>query len=337
MKFIDEVDIEVTAGNGGDGCISFRREKFIPKGGPDGGNGGKGGDIWIEIDTNINTLSAYQFKKKFQAEHGYPGKPKNCTGKNGSDLIITVPVGTQIIDSISNTLITDFDSKEKKKILIVKGGYNGLGNLRFKSSTNRSPYKKTLGKKGESRKIKLKLIILADVGTLGLPNAGKSTLINSISKSLSKTASYPFTTLHPYLGVVKVSLKKKFVIADIPGLIKNAHKGIGLGIQFLKHLERCKILIHIIDIMPSDGSDLLQNIKIILNEIKNYSNELYLKPRWIVFNKIDLINKKNENIQISKILKKIDYQDKIFFISAKEKIGIQNLCKNLWLFLNKNS
>ncbi|QCI26827.1 Obg family GTPase CgtA [Buchnera aphidicola (Thelaxes californica)] len=338
MNFIDEVDIDISAGNGGDGCISFRREKYIPKGGPDGGNGGNGGNIWIKIDKNINTLIEYKFKKKFQAQHGQPGQPKKCTGKTGKDLILTVPIGTQIIEYSSNILIADLIENKKEKLLIAKGGWHGLGNVRFKSSTNRTPYKKTLGKKGESKKIKLKLILLADVGTLGMPNVGKSTLIQSITKSNTKIADYPFTTLFPSLGVVYIGPKKnnkKFVIADIPGLIKNAHKGMGLGIQFLQHLERCKILIHIVDLFPTDFSNPINNIEMITNEIHKHSLSLYKKPRWLVFNKIDLFTNTKQKIQFENMLKKYQIKEKYFFISAKEQIGIKNLCNHLWNFLNQ--
>ncbi|WP_343128445.1 Obg family GTPase CgtA [Buchnera aphidicola (Kurisakia onigurumii)] len=337
MKFIDEVVINVSAGKGGDGCISFRREKFIPKGGPDGGNGGNGGNIWIKTDSNINTLSHYQFKKKFKAEDGEKGKSKNCTGKNGKDIIINVPLGTRILENKNNQLISDMISKNKK-ILLVQGGWHGLGNTRFKSSTNRSPYKKTKGKCGEEKEIKLQLMLLAHVGTLGLPNAGKSTLVNSISSKKNKVGSYPFTTLFPSLGVVYTNKKKNnFVIADIPGLIKGAHTGLGLGYRFLQHLERCQILIHIVDLKPIDKSDPSENIKIILNELKKYSKKLYSKNKWIVFNKIDLFDSKKLKKKINKILKKIDSVEKYFLISAKKKIGTNFLCSNIQYYINKKN
>ncbi|XRY30849.1 MAG: Obg family GTPase CgtA [Buchnera aphidicola (Tetraneura akinire)] len=335
MKFVDEVVIEVTGGNGGNGCISFRREKYIPKGGPDGGDGGNGGNIWIKTTKNINTLVDFRFKKKILANHGENGKSKNCSGKKGSDKTIFVPLGTRIINYDTNEIISDM-TKKNKQILIAKGGWHGIGNTRFKSSTNRTPKKCTKGKKGETRKIKLELVLLADVGTLGLPNAGKSSLVRSVSAANPKIDNYPFTTLKPTLGVVKINNQKKFVIADIPGIIKGASNGTGLGLNFLKHLERCKIILHIVDLVPNDFSRPIENIKIIKEEIKKYKKKLFLKTIWLVFNKIDLIHKKKLKNEIEKICKKIKQKDKIYFISTKQKIGIKKLCVDLSNFLNKN-
>ncbi|CAL4043233.1 GTPase ObgE/CgtA [Buchnera aphidicola (Tetraneura ulmi)] len=335
MKFVDEVVIEVIGGNGGNGCISFRREKYIPKGGPDGGDGGDGGNIWIKTTKNINTLVDFRFKKKIFANHGENGKSKNCSGKKGADKTIFVPIGTRIINSNTDEIILDM-TKKSEKILIAKGGWHGIGNTRFKSSTNRTPKKYTKGKKGESRKIKLELILLADVGTLGLPNAGKSSLIKSISAANPKVDNYPFTTLKPTLGVVKVKNQPKFVIADIPGIIKGASNGIGLGLKFLKHLERCKIILHIVDIAPNDNSKPIENIKIILKEIKKYKKKIFLKTIWLIFNKIDLVEKEKLKNKITKIFKKIKQKEKIYFISVKKKKGIKNLCINLSKFLKKD-
>ncbi|MDE5285422.1 MAG: Obg family GTPase CgtA, partial [Buchnera aphidicola] len=269
--------MQVIAGNGGNGCISFRKEKYIPKGGPDGGDGGDGGNIWLKADNNLNTLTDLRFKKIFQAQHGKNGSNKNCSGKKGQDITILVPIGTKIINNQTREIIDDL-IVHKQKLLVAKGGWHGIGNTRFKSSTNRTPRQNTLGKKGEVRELQLELIVIAEVGTLGMPNSGKSTLVKHISNAKTKISDYPFTTLNPILGSVKIG-NKKFIIADIPGLIKGASKGRGLGINFLKHLERCKILLHIIDLVPIDQSNPIDNIIIILNEIKKYSIKLYHKPK----------------------------------------------------------
>ncbi|XRX42777.1 MAG: Obg family GTPase CgtA [Buchnera aphidicola (Eriosoma harunire)] len=327
MRFIDESIIEVQAGNGGDGCISFRREKFIPKGGPNGGDGGDGGNIWLQISSNLNTLIDYKFKKKFTAKHGENGKSKNCSGKKGLDLILFVPIGTRVINYNTNEIIADM-TQIKQTILIAKGGWHGLGNTRFKSSTNRTPKIKTNGTKGEKKYIKLELLLLADVGTLGLPNAGKSSLIQSISAAKPKIANYPFTTLHPILGVVKI-FNRSFVIADIPGLIPGASQGLGLGIQFLKHLERCKILLHIIDLSSINEQSIIQDIFVILNEVKTFNQELYDKPRWLVCNKIDLLNNQEIEHKIKIILKNLPSLKKVYPISTKTKKGIKKLCNDI--------
>ncbi|WP_343188962.1 GTPase ObgE [Buchnera aphidicola (Chaitoregma tattakana)] len=330
MKFIDEILILVKSGNGGNGCTSFRREKFIPKGGPDGGDGGNGGDVWIISDINLNTLSKYNFKKVFKAKNGLNGSKKKCSGKRGKDIYINVPLGTKIIDADRNIIIYDITKKEQK-VLIAKGGKRGLGNYKFKSSTNRTPFKHTKGKEGKKVRIKLKLTILADVGTLGLPNSGKSTLVKNISNSRTKIGSYPFTTLYPKLGAVFIK-KKKFIIADIPGIIMGASKGTGLGIQFLKHIERCRILLHIIDFSIKNISSIIKNIEIIKKEIIKYNKNILKKPIWMIFNKIDKINYKKK---IEQIKTKYLSVEKIFFISAKNKIGTTKLCKNIFSFLKR--
>lgn len=334
MKFIDQAIIQVEAGHGGDGCISFRREKFIPKGGPDGGDGGDGGNVWLETDTNINTLVNFQFKKIFKANNGQHGKPKNCSGKKGNDIFLKVPVGTRIININTNSIIADL-TINKKTLLIAKGGWHGLGNTRFKSATNRSPRKKTLGSLGEHFLIKLELILLADVGMLGLPNSGKSTFVKSISSANVKIGDYPFTTLKPSLGMVKINKKDKFIIADIPGIIRDASKGIGLGIHFLKHLERCRILLHIVDISPIENSDLIKNIYTIFKELKNYGTNLHNKPRWLIFNKIDLLKKHEFNLIKTQMYKQFSNKIKFFFISSIKRIGTQSLCQDISYFLKK--
>jgi GTP-binding protein len=333
MKFIDETIIEVSAGNGGNGCISFRKEKYIPKGGPDGGNGGDGGNVWIQADNNLNTLIDLRFKKKFQAEHGKHGSSKNCTGKTGNDITIYVPIGTKVINHQTREIIGDLLDHEQK-ILVAKGGWHGLGNTRFKSSTNRAPRKSTPGSIGEKRDIQLELILLADVGTLGMPNVGKSSLVRSISGSKTKIANYPFTTLNPLLGSVTIQKNKTFIIADIPGIIKGAANGYGLGIRFLKHLERCKILLHVVDLKPENNLHPFQNITIVLNELKKYSKKLYDKPRWLIFNKIDLLSTKDVNNIVNEIKQEINL-DKYYFISSIKKTGTKKLCFDLFNHLNK--
>lgn len=333
MKFIDQTIIQVIAGNGGNGCVNFRREKYIPKGGPDGGDGGNGGNIWLQSDNNLNTLIDLRFKKTFQAPHGENGSGKNCSGKKGSDIKIYVPVGTKIINYPTREIIGDL-IKHKQKILIAKGGWHGLGNTRFKSSTNRTPRQRTLGSVGEKRDIQLELILIADVGTLGMPNAGKSTLVKSISGAKTKIANYPFTTLNPVLGSVNTE-GKKFIIADIPGIMQNASQGFGLGVRFLKHLERCKILLHIVDLCPTDHSNPVENIRIILNELKKYNISLYNKPRWLILNKIDLIKSSEIKKIIDKIKNFLKVEERFYLISSIKKIGVKKLCSDIAFYLQK--
>ncbi|QCI24651.1 Obg family GTPase CgtA [Buchnera aphidicola (Muscaphis stroyani)] len=332
MKFIDQIVIQVIAGNGGNGCISFRKEKYIPKGGPDGGDGGDGGSVWFEANNNLNTLVDFRFKKIFQAKNGKNGSGNNCSGKKGDNIKILVPVGTKIINFETKEIISDL-IKHKQKILVAQGGWHGIGNTRFKSSTNRAPRKCTSGIKGEKRNIKLELILIADVGTLGIPNAGKSTFVATVSSSKTKTAEYPFTTLNPMLGSVTLNNKKKFIIADIPGLIKGASHGIGLGIKFLKHLERCKILLHIIDINPKDGSHPIENINTVTNELKKYSPTLYNKPRWLVFNKIDLLSNSEIKKRINEIKNYLKTKEKHYLISSTKKIGTKEICLDIAKYL----
>jgi len=334
MKFIDQTIIQVIAGNGGNGCVNFRREKYIPKGGPDGGDGGDGGNVWLEAHTNLNTLIDLRFQKKFQAQNGQNGSSRKCSGKKGNDIIIHVPIGTKVINHQTREIIGDL-IQDKQKILVAKGGWHGLGNARFKSSTNRTPRQSTLGTIGEKRDIQLELILIADVGTLGMPNVGKSTLVTNISGAKTKIADYPFTTLNPILGSVNIKNYNKFIIADIPGIIKGASHGSGLGIRFLKHLERCKLLLHIVDLNPQNNSHPAHNISIVLNELKKYSLKLFHKPRWLVFNKIDLLSLERINQIINEIKLKLNIQEKYYFISSKQKTGIKKLCFDISQYLEK--
>lgn len=333
MKFVDEAHIQIEAGDGGNGCVSFRREKYIPKGGPDGGDGGDGGDVYLIADSNLNTLVDYRFEKRFAAGRGENGRSADCTGHRGDDKILRVPVGTRAIDENTGELLGDL-TKHQQKLMVAKGGFHGLGNTRFKSSINRAPTQKTDGSKGERRLLRLELLLLADVGLLGLPNAGKSTFIRSVSAAKPKVADYPFTTLVPNLGVVKVSSGKSFVIADIPGLIEGAAEGAGLGHRFLRHLERCRVLIHLVDLFPIDGSDPLANIKSIENELLKYSQKLYDKPRWLVFNKIDL-NSEEYQQKIDNVVKELGYSTKTYCISALNKENVQELCFDIMSLLEQ--
>ena len=288
MKFVDEATIRVEAGDGGNGVVSFRREKYIPKGGPDGGDGGDGGHVYLIADTNLNTLVDYKFTKFYQAGRGQNGMSADCTGARGADVVLKVPVGTRVTDKETGEVLGDLQV-EGEKLRVAKGGRHGLGNTHFKSSTNRAPRQKTNGTPGERRILDLELLLVADVGLLGLPNAGKSTFIRSVSAARPKIADYPFTTLVPNLGVVKTGDGESFVIADVPGLIEGAAQGAGLGHRFLRHLERCRVLLHLVDAQPVDGSDPVRNAQVIEQELKEYAHDLYEKPRWLVLNKVDLL------------------------------------------------
>jgi len=289
MKFVDEVEIEVHAGKGGDGIASFRREKFIPRGGPDGGDGGRGGSVWGVADRNVNTLVDYRFARIHRARHGEKGRGSDCYGAAGDDITLRFPVGTVITDLETGVRVADF-SRDGQRALLAKGGSGGLGNIHFKSSTNRAPRQCTPGQPGESRRLQLELKVLADVGLLGMPNAGKSTFIRAVSAARPKVADYPFTTLHPNLGVVRVDHSRSFVVADIPGLIEGAAEGAGLGHQFLRHLARTHLLLHLVDLAPlNEGTDPVHEARAIVEELRKYDETLYAKPRWLVLNKIDLI------------------------------------------------
>jgi len=335
MKFVDEATILAVAGDGGNGCVSFRREKYIPKGGPDGGDGGDGGDVYMVADENLNTLIDYRFEKSFRAERGQNGQSRDCTGKRGKDIIIKVPVGTRVIDQGTGETLGDM-TRHDQKLMVAKGGWHGLGNTRFKSSVNRTPRQKTMGTPGEKRDLQLELMLLADVGMLGLPNAGKSTFIRAVSAAKPKVADYPFTTLVPSLGVVRMDSEQSFVVADIPGLIEGAAEGAGLGIRFLKHLERCRVLLHLIDLAPIDESDPVENARIILGELEKYSDKLYQKPRWLVFNKVDLLDEAEAEARAKAIAEALGWEDKYYLISAANRAGVTALCWDVMSFINAN-
>ena len=325
MKFIDEATVELHAGKGGDGSASFRREKFVPRGGPDGGDGGRGGSIFAVADRNINTLVDYRFARIHRAKNGAAGMGSDCNGKSADDVILRVPVGTVISDFETGEFIADLANHEQK-MLIAKGGDGGLGNLNFKSSTNRAPRQFTRGMPGESRKLKFELKVLADVGLLGMPNAGKSTFIRAVSAARPKVADYPFTTLHPNLGVVRVDNNRSFVIADIPGLIEGAAEGAGLGHQFLRHLARTRLLLHIIDIAPFDAAtDPVAEARAIVNELKKYDEALFDKPRWVVLNKSDLLAADEQAQRVQQFLADFGWRDKSFIISALSGAGCKEL------------
>jgi GTP-binding protein len=333
MKFVDEAEIRVEAGDGGNGVIGFRREKYIPNGGPDGGDGGDGGSVYLEADENLNTLIDYRFERFHRAQRGTNGQGADCTGRGGQDLILGVPVGTRATDQDTGEFLGDL-VKHGQRMKVAQGGYHGLGNARFKSSTNRAPRIKSDGTPGEIRKLSLELMLLADVGMLGMPNAGKSTFIRSVSAATPKVADYPFTTLVPNLGVVRLDSQASFVVADIPGLIEGASDGAGLGIQFLRHLERCRVLIHLIDIMPVDGSDPVQNALTIDNELDKYSPKLASKPRWLVFNKIDLMLEDEANALCADIAARLGWEEDYYQISAFQKLNVDVLCQDIMEFID---
>ena len=335
MRFVDEAIIKIEAGNGGHGCLSFRREKFIPFGGPDGGDGGDGGSIFLEADKGLNTLVDFRYKRNYKAENGQCGRGSNCTGKKGDDLIIRVPVGTMVYDIDTGELLGDI-SHAGERLLVAQCGFHGLGNTRYKSSINRAPRQTSSGSPGEARHLRLELRVLADVGLLGLPNAGKSTLIRAVSSAKPKVADYPFTTLQPGLGVVSVAAYKSFVMADIPGLIEGASEGAGLGHRFLKHLSRTCVLLHVIDVAPLDDSDPIDSAKIIINELAAYSPALLDKPRWLVLNKIDMLPDEEARQQaIQRIIDGLEWKGKIFAISAIKGEGTQPLCYALMQLIDE--
>jgi GTP-binding protein len=320
MKFIDEAKIEIHAGKGGDGAAHFRREKYVPRGGPDGGDGGHGGSIWAIADRNVNTLIDYRFARIHRAEPGARGAGSNCSGKGGPDVELRMPVGTVIRDEQTGDLVADL-AKDYERALLARGGKGGLGNVHFKSSINRSPRQFTRGEPGESRRLTLELRVLADAGLLGLPNAGKSSLIRAVSSARPKVADYPFTTLSPSLGVVRVG-HGSFVIADIPGLIEGASEGAGLGHQFLRHLARTSILLHVVDIMEDDA---VNGVRAIAAELKKYDPALHRKPRWLVLNKIDAVN--DPDARAARILRALRWKRPWFAISALTGAGCEALCR----------
>ena len=333
MKFVDEATIKVVAGNGGNGCLSFRREKFIPKGGPDGGDGGDGGSVFLQAKLELNTLIDFRYTRLFKAENGQAGAGSDCTGKKGEDLIIPVPLGTIVSLSETGELIGDLN-KPDQKLLIAKGGFHGLGNTRFKSSKNRTPRQTTPGKEGESREIKLELSLLADVGLLGLPNAGKSTLVNKVSAAKPKIADYPFTTMIPSLGVVNIGSDRSFVIADIPGVIKGAAEGAGLGIRFLKHLTRTKLVLHIVDVSPMDKTPPKEAFTEIELELEKFSPTLARQSRWLILNKADLFDVNEHKKLLKNFVKDVGWIGPSFLISAATGQGVDLLCNSIGDYLN---
>ena len=333
MKFVDEAEIRVEAGDGGNGTVGFRREKYIPKGGPDGGDGGDGGSVFLVADENLNTLIDYRFERFHRAERGKNGGGTDCTGRGGADLEVKVPVGTRVTDKDTLEVLGDL-LKHGQRLKVAQGGFHGLGNARFKSSTNRAPRQKTDGTPGDIRNLLLELMLLADVGMLGLPNAGKSTFIRSVSAAKPKVADYPFTTLVPNLGVVRMDAMQSFVIADIPGLIEGASDGAGLGIQFLKHLERCRILLHLVDVMPADGSNPIDNARAIVKELEQYSPKLANKKRWLVFNKIDLMLEDEAQELCASIAAELGIED-YYQISAFQKLNVNELCRDVMTYLEE--
>ena len=335
MKFFDEARIEVIAGKGGDGSASFRREKFVPRGGPDGGDGGRGGSIYAVADANINTLIDYRYTRIFRAKAGENGRGRDQFGKGADDIVLRVPVGTVIRDADSGNVIADL-ATDGERALLAAGGKGGLGNLNFKSSVNRAPRQFTRGEQGQARHLEMELRVLADVGLLGMPNAGKSTFIRAVSSARPKVADYPFTTLHPNLGVVRVDESRSFVVADIPGLIEGAAEGAGLGHQFLRHLQRTHLLLHLVDMAPFDeDADPAAEVKALANELKKYDPALAKKPRWLVFNKADLLEPEAVKKRAAAVVKKLRWTKPWYIVSAMKAQGTRELCFAVMEFLEK--
>ncbi|MCK9540172.1 Obg family GTPase CgtA [Dokdonella sp.] len=336
MKFVDEALIHVHAGNGGNGCVGFRREKYIPFGGPDGGDGGAGGSVWLVADEGINTLVDFRHQRKFQARRGEDGMGRQMAGKSGEDTLIRVPVGTVVTNVDTDEVIGDLAS-HGQRLLVARGGQGGLGNIHFKSSVNRAPRKATPGEEGESRALRLELKVLADVGLLGFPNAGKSTLVRAVSAATPKVADYPFTTLQPHLGVVRIGTDQSFVIADIPGLIEGASDGTGLGIQFLKHLARTRLLLHVVDMAPLDGvTDPVAEIRTLEKELAGYDPELLARPRWLVFNKADLLAPDERDKTARAIVRKLKWKQPWYVVSAIAREGTWPLCLDVQRFFDEH-
>ena len=333
MKFVDEAKITVTAGAGGNGCLSFRREKYIPFGGPDGGDGGDGGDLYLEADPQVNTLIDFRYRRHFKAERGQNGRGRLCSGAAGADLTIKVPVGTQAWDDDTDELIGDL-MQAGERLLVAKGGWHGLGNARYKSSINRAPRKTSEGTPGEERHLRLEMQLLADIGLLGLPNAGKSTFIRQVSAAQPKVADYPFTTMYPNLGVVTLADVRSFVIADIPGLVSGAAEGAGLGTQFLKHLTRTKLLLHIVDMAPIDvRQDPVEAVSIINHELRQYSDALGRQPQWLILNKMDLIPIDIRQDYCQEVLDRLAWQGPVYQLSGQTGEGCEQLCQQIMDYL----
>jgi GTP-binding protein len=334
MKFVDEAPIRVEAGKGGNGCLSFRREKYVPKGGPDGGDGGDGGSVFLEGDDSLNTLVDYRFTRKFRAESGQGGQGRNMTGRKGEDLVLRVPVGTTAIDVETDEILADI-TEAGQRVMVARGGWHGLGNTRFKSSVNQAPRQTSPGQEGEARELKLELKVLADVGMLGLPNAGKSTFIRAVSSAKPKVADYPFTTLVPNLGVVRLQKHRSFVVADIPGLIEGASEGAGLGIRFLKHLTRNRILLHLVDMAPWDGVEPADAAVAIVNELDKFSPTLVERERWLVLNKMDMVPEDEREARVQSVIDALEWDGPVYEISAINGAGTEQLCHDLMFHLEE--
>lgn len=328
MKFVDEARVRVEAGDGGNGCVSFRREKFIPFGGPDGGDGGDGGSVWLQADPNLNTLADFRIARVFRGGRGENGRGSDCTGASGADCTVLVPVGTLVYEADTRELIGDL-AQADQRLKVAQGGFHGLGNTRFKSSTNRTPRKSTPGSPGERRDLQLELKLLADVGLLGLPNAGKSTLLAAVSAARPRIADYPFTTLHPQVGVVSVGPLRSFTLVDLPGLIEGAAEGVGLGIRFLKHVQRTRLLLHVVDLCPVDGSDVLDNVRQIPAELEKYSEELSQRERWLVFNKSDLLAADEAQARVDELVRQLGWQGPVYRISALQRSDLDRLMQDV--------
>lgn len=335
MKFVDEATIDVAAGDGGNGCASFRHEKYKEFSGPDGGDGGRGGHVYAVADPSLNTLVDFRYTRRFEAERGEHGKGSDMFGVKGGDIVLKMPVGTIIADAETGEVLHEL-LQPGEQITIAKGGDGGFGNMHYKSSTNRAPRQKTPGWAGERKSLKLELKVLADVGLLGMPNAGKSTLISAISNARPKIADYPFTTLYPNLGVVRVAPEKSFVVADVPGLIEGASEGAGLGHQFLRHLQRTRVLLHMVDMAPFDeGVDPVQQAKAIVAELKKFDPELHAKPRWLVLNKLDMVPAEERAARVKDIVKRLRYKGPVFEISALTREGCERLVQSVYQYLAK--
>jgi GTP-binding protein len=334
MKFVDEASIHVTAGKGGDGSASFRREKYIQYGGPDGGDGGDGGSVYLEGDSGLNTLVDFRHRRMYKAQNGIQGKGQERYGKKGEDIYIRVPLGTVVTDELNEVAIGDV-TEHGQHLLVARGGRGGLGNVHFKSSTNRAPRKFTPGEKGEDIQLHLELKVLADIGLLGFPNAGKSTLISTVSAARPKVADYPFTTLYPNLGVVRVGIDSSFVIADVPGLIEGAAEGAGLGVQFLKHLQRTRLLLHLVELAPPDEMPPVEAIRKLEQELVNFDDSLGEKPRWLVFTKTDIVGQSEAETIAKRVLEELDWKSPWFMISSVTRNGTDELVQNISRYLDE--